>query len=92
MTQFHFFGLYLALGLVGAISHYAVKRFWNREIDCDFIHYVTFNRSATTKAVGTILTAEYALTLSVSAISLQSVATALLAGYTSDSVLNRADK
>lgn len=84
--------LYIGLGLVGAVLHWAKKRYWDRTTNTNLIQYVTGCKEATVKAVKAIVLAELSLSYLQAAdtMSLQELLGAITAGYTFDSGLNKA--
>ena len=91
MNEYTQLAVYLLTGSVGAIWHYAKKRYIEKTLTVSFTAYVTSDFSATFNTIVAIATAEFSLSaLNVDHIlHLQDVIGALTAGYMADSHLNK---
>lgn len=83
--------IYIMLGMIGIIAHWAKKRFIDETTQNDFSEYLIGNYRHTIYAIISIVFAELNLSfLQVGdVISLQEVISALTLGYTLDSGINR---
>lgn len=86
--------VYILIGLVSALCHWAKKRYIDHTICCDLISYIKHDPKTTYQAVSAVIMAEIGLSLAHTGggLSLEQFVAALGAGYISDSTLNRAPK
>lgn len=92
MNQYTNAGIYIALGLIGAVGHYVKKKYIDKTTDDTFSMYVLGNFPHTLQSVGAIAFAEINLSFlqTTDVLSLQSLIGAITAGYMFDSGINKA--
>ena len=90
MNEYTILLLYIPLGCFGAYAHWFKKRHKDNTTEATLIEYITLNFNDTVMALGAMVFSEMALAVSSPAISLASIMAALTAGYTCDSILNKA--
>ena len=81
--------IYTLLGLIGAIFHWAKKRYIDNTTELDLVTYLITNKKATFNVLYTIIGAEITLALNTTDfLSLNEIIGVLTVGYTADSSLN----
>lgn len=85
-------GIYVVLGLLGGIGHWAKKRFVDDTTKQNLIEYLKGDFTSTKKAIFTIVTSEIALAVSSGGTlpGLGAAIGAITLGYSSDSIVNTA--
>lgn len=93
MQQYSFALLYIVIGLAGAAGHYLKKRYVDNTTSQNFVDYLLENRQSTIHAIAVIASAEFALSMThvIGFLSPSELVGSLTAGYSADSVLNRAN-
>ena len=84
--------IYIGLGLLGGIWHWAKKRYIDDTTKQNLIEYLKGDWTYTKKSVFAIITSEIALSISSGGIlpGLGAVVGAITLGYSSDSLVNKA--
>jgi hypothetical protein len=82
--------VFIPLGFIGAYAHYFKKFYIDKTTNCTLLQYLRGNLPSTLYAIGTIIFSEISLASITSSISLGAIVGALTAGYTADSVIDRA--
>ncbi len=92
MNDYLFAGIYIMIGCIAAIGHWAKKRYIDRTTNCDLKCYLMMEPSSTWKALSTIVAGEIALSLSHTSgwLSVSELVAALGVGYAADSAANKA--
>ena len=83
--------LYIIIGFVGGGWHYVKKRYVDNTTTLSFIAYLQSDKGSTIKTIGAIILAEFSISsLNTSHVfHIVDFVTALTAGYTADSHLNK---
>ena len=91
-NDYKFAIIYIIIGFIAAIGHWAKKRYIDRTTNCNLMCYITMEPSSTWKAASTLIAAEIGLSLSHTngGLSVSELVACLGVGYAADSAANKA--
>ncbi len=84
--------IYIIIGLIAAIGHWAKKRYIDRTTNCSLKCYLIMEPSSTWKTISTLIAGEIALSVAHlnGGLSVSELVAALGVGYAADSAANKA--
>lgn len=95
MAEWLMFNYMFLLGCLGAWVHFLVKKYKKKEIDCTFMEYLGNDTPSTFLTLGAIMASEWMFLSSSPFLTMETffsvntVGTAIIAGYSSDSFFNK---
>jgi len=93
LHQFLILMIFISIGIIGMLAHWFKKRYGDHTICCGLFDYMNNNSSATMNALYLLVSSEFGLVAMHSTgwdFTFQEIGLVFMAGYGSDSTLNRA--